>query len=411
MQILFVGYDSSDARLEEAREAGHAVDHHAGLLDAPAQGQLWKGLMLAPPDVVWVRWSAVSPLDVASLRRFRVARPTVRLVIDIPETLQPPDTTLGELVAMGIYDIVGPMQSLRDSLRKTPTYADAARWQWGGVTESDAVTPTDKRRPVIEKKIASTRRPALITVRGLLPGAGTTLLAIAVARWLAEHGYPTALLEYFAPDQHKPSDLARMMADDRHQWPSVLHVFPSGPTFGPRQPAALLVTVMAARQAAYIVLDLGAGVSADVPMLVDLELSVCPPPTRWAQVPALAQSDTLLPLSRAEPVIWMPGTPNEAVKARCRHVLPLPDSNFPALSPALDMALGRLLAPIRPDVVVPWWKLWWHKHHDRIRPWALSVGGLGVLGLLVYAVAIHWSHGPWPHWHFTRWIQMGRHTV
>ncbi len=200
MQILFMGYESTEARLDEAQEAGYTVNHHPGPFDAAEQADVWKGLRNAPPDIVWLRWEALGKTpDTLSIRRFRVARTTTRIIVEVPDDHQPPDAGLADLVSAGIYDITGTAP-LKDILNSTLTYADAARWQGlgEGVTWDD--TPIEPK--IIEKERVVIRptstRTTIIACWSSVPGAGGTTLAMAVARTLSQYG-TVAVLDHGLP--------------------------------------------------------------------------------------------------------------------------------------------------------------------------------------------------------------------
>jgi len=398
MQILFIGYGESDARVTEAREAGHTVEHRPGPLDASEQAELWQGMTLAAPDVVWIRWSALEPPSLSPLRRFRVARPATRIIVDIPDTLEPPDPAIGQLVGMGLYDIVRESRLLAAVLAQHPTYADVVQWQFGAETDqtTDPTAPTLKEREkvveIIEKRVASTARPAIITVRGMLPGVGTTQLAMAAAWWLAEQGYPVALMEYFTEEQAgKPSDLARL---DGAQLPPGLRCIPRSPLTTPA--SHTLASLLQEHTAAYIVLDCGVSKKAPaLPVLPDLEWVVVPPASRWGQTPELLHQSGILPsLSPHDRfVTWALESAPAPPSAIPLHKLPWVWGGWPPGEPVPDALANRLrelLAPVLPDIVPMGWRHRWRRLFGRLRPrnprlgaWALGITGIGLLALIV----------------------------
>ncbi len=383
MRIDFIIAKDSH-RLHEGETAGQSC-HLLSLADG--LNAALKEASRAPVDILWISYEALESPDPNAIRRFRVARPETRIILEVPDDLAPPNDFISAIVGMGVLDIVIHAYSLAEALDRHPTYADAARWQGGGLSWEDEAAPVAQAAPkerIIERKIASTNRPAIIAVRGVLPGSGTTLLATTITLWLASHGWPSAMLEW--PPDRKPSDLRRFGAA-AEKLPPGAAIYPTG--------TATLESILSERKAAYIVLDLGTRPqSPSLPLLPDLELVVLPATTRWEQVPQLvghlslrAGADLGAPAQR---VLWWSGPPDPAVQEQCWHLLPPPDSTWPpTLSPALSTALGTLLAPIRPDYSVPGWLLWLKKHEDHLVPWALWAGGLVVLGLLAHALAAH----------------------
>ena len=386
---------------------------------------LLREISRAPVDILWIPWDTLEPAGAAGIdavRRFRVSRAETRIVIEIPDDLSPPQPLLGQCVSLGIVDFVPVSLPFQDALDRHPTYADVARWQ-GGVTawDEDETTgssvqiKTEKvievREKVIERKIASTNRPAVIVIRGLVPGSGVTLLSLGIGLWLARHGFPAAVLEA-GPG---PSALTRY-ASRADSLPVGLSLYPSG--------TQNLADLIQSRSAAYIVLDVGSGPNRPkLGLLPDQEIILVPPPTRWSQIPGLEHPETYLPTRNGlrmaqswevgqpgQRVLWLPLgsalTPEEL--AVVGHTLPLPGMSFPPiLSKELDRTLGTLLAPVRPDVSVPPWKIglktlsrWAERHHEGIIKAGFAVSGLFVLALFAHAVILH----GWPHWGILSWV-------
>lgn len=282
MQILFLGCEASDVRLTEAREAGYTAENRPGPLHSVEQADLWKGLTLAAPDIVWVRWASLDPPDIPSLRRFHVARPQTRIIVDIPDSLAPPDPGLGELVGMGIYDIVRVSRSFSGVLDAAPTYADVVQWQGGGNLTWEEDAPANKAAPqvvekVVERRVPLTTRPVLVAVWGSLPGCGASTAALAVACRLAHHG-PTACLDHDRTDEKGHDSLSYMsglhyLAQHHiHRLPKRMEVFPAAwsedarqwPADGPTPdvpPAPEWPTIFRSREFAYVVVDAGVYVS------------------------------------------------------------------------------------------------------------------------------------------------------
>ncbi len=401
MKMVFIGYEADDIRLQEASAPDVLVDHRPGSLDESEQAGLWRGLALAAPDIAWVRWTSCEPPNIPALRRFHVARPQTRIIVEIPNDLSLPDPGLGELVGMGIYDIVRASRSFTAVLDATPTYADVVQWQQQ-IGDGDSISLPETTHPkIIEKRVVSVNRPAIIVVRGVLPGAGTTRLALAVAWWLAEQGWDVALMEYFGA-LDKPSELARL---DAYPHPPNLRYVPRG--IGRSHPAQTLQALLSQRRAAFVILD--AGVSAHVPELLftvwDLQCVVCPPPSRWAQTPSLRNlltsdtGDTLLPSIEAHTVqcLWGPlGEISNSV-----HSLPVVWTAWPpqgSIPEELGSRLRNILLPVLPDAIPTRWQRWRQQVRygvsmTRWRRWVAGLTGGTVIGLFMlmhgWSVASH----------------------
>ena len=415
--------DVSPERVTEIEALGdtHVRNHTA----KDGINGLLREISRTPVDILWIPWDTLEPAGAAGIdavRRFRVSRAETRIVIEIPDDLSPPQPLLGQCVSLGIVDFVSASLPFQDALSRHPTYADVARWQ-GGVTtwDEDTESPvrteikTEKvveiREKVIERKIASTNRPAVIVVRGLLPGSGATTLSLSVGLWLARHGFPAAVLEA-GPG---PSALTRY-ASRADSLPVGLSLYPSG--------TQNLADLIQSRSAAYIVLDVGSGPNRPkLGLLPDQEIILVPPPTRWSQIPGLEYPETYLPTGNslrmaqswdtgqpAQRVLWLPLgsvlTPEEL--GVIGQTVPLPGMSFPpVLTKDLDRALGALLAPVRPDVTVPMWHIglktlsrWAERHHEEMMKAGFAGSGLFVLVLFAHAVALH----GWPHWGILMWV-------
>jgi len=235
---------ASPERLNEIREAGHLVDAFDGPLDRDEQFSLFRRIANAAPDSLWLTWASLDPPDLDSLRRLRVAQPSLNIIIEIPADWTPPNADLAQLVGLGIYGIV-PESTAFVTLPSQWTYADAAVWQ-GTVRTFDEPDPEPKEKIVekviekeVVKRVATSTRPTVVAVAGAVPGVGTTTLAAAVAHYLAEQGWAVALAEY--AERAALERLSRQLRG--------LSVFP--------HPAPRANQIAARRQYAYVVADMG----------------------------------------------------------------------------------------------------------------------------------------------------------
>ncbi len=313
------------------------------------------GAARAPLDALLLDASVLEPADLDAIRAYRIARPTTRIVVALPDGAEPGSPVLAGLVALGVYDLVQGL-SLADALGRTHTYADAVRWS---ATDIDSATgqvrpKVEIRERIVERAVPLTQRPVLIGILGSAPGVGTTTVAVAIAAYLARLA-PTALAEY-----GEPSCILFTNSPDR-EWNRIT-VYPQTPQpyvaeEGAR-PVPKIRDLVRGRRHAYIVADLGACGLADA-RAIDPDLVIVALPgdrhraLRWL---SLAQSPEAqyLPAAvvgggsaeaRETAWLWRDGTGGDA------HVLPPPDrGTWPPQSPALDETLGQLLAPILPEV-------------------------------------------------------------
>lgn len=305
--ITFVGTSPDSPRPAEAEAAGWTVaDSIPGPLDSTAQADAWRALSRSPGQAVWVDWAGLTPPDLGSLRRFRVSAPTTRIFVEVPTDLAPPDDGLAQVVGMGITDIVRSSTSVADALARTPTptYADVAHWQ-GQVRTFDDPDPviekivkevvTVEREKIVERKVATSTRPTVIAVAGMLSGVGVTSVAVALARYLAGQGWAVALSEHGA----HPSLAART-----GDLPGVA-VYP--------HPAPDPTAIAAERTYAYVVADFGS--DADWPTLQtrarpDLALWVIPGDSHRQSV------DLPMRLGERDPLLGVVGVgPDQAAVA------------------------------------------------------------------------------------------------
>lgn len=205
--ITFLGIGPGGPRPAEAEAAGWVAETVPGPLDPAGQADAWPALSRSPGQAVWVDWAGLTPPDLASLRRFRVSAPTARILVEVPDDLQPPDDGLAQVVGMGITDVVRAGTPLAEALARTSTYADVAQWQGSVRTfaEPDPVVErvvkevvTVEKERVVERKIATSTRPTVIAVAGMLGGVGVTSIAVALARYLASQGWAVAISEHGA---------------------------------------------------------------------------------------------------------------------------------------------------------------------------------------------------------------------
>jgi len=247
--ILFAVADES-SRIQEAESLG-LTETLSGPLDPTEQRQAWQSLSRTPPTTVWVEWGNLTPPDLPSLRRFRVSAPQTRIIIEVPESLSPPNEAIAQVVGYGITDIVrGPSTPMAAVLARHGTYADVAAWQ-GKVHTFDEPEPAPPPAKVVtvetivekevirEKKVAVSTRPTVIAVAGAIPGVGATTLAAAITSYLAQQGWAVALTEY----------------GERPGFPT-LNPTAQGVTLFPH-PAPKATEIAAKRQYAYVVADMG----------------------------------------------------------------------------------------------------------------------------------------------------------
>lgn len=201
MQIEFLVAENSD-RPAEAESAGYTV--HQGPAQDPWEQSL-RALSRAPADILWIDFAGLEReqgAGLTALRRFRVARPQTRILVDIPEDLEAPNAVMAEIVGLGVLDIVPEALPLEEALARHPTYADVARWQ-GGALSWDSASPENPPPRSLQQQpperqvvlVASPARPLVILVLGTHLGAGVTTTAVAVANTLSDAGHAVVLME------------------------------------------------------------------------------------------------------------------------------------------------------------------------------------------------------------------------
>ena len=364
--ILFAIADESP-RIVEAEALG-LTETLPGPLDPTEQRQAWHSLSRTPPTTVWVEWGNLTPPDLPSLRRFRVSAPQTRIIIEVPESLSPPNEALAQLVGLHITDIVrSPSTPMADVLAHPGTYADVASWQ-GTVHTFDEPDPEPKERVVEKiverevvretiKKVATTSRPVLITVWGFSPGTGATTLAVAIAAFLSRIA-PTAVVDH-APQMNAHGH-PRPGQTGLHAWEQTqppirgltwvtAAITPDGAVILPSARE-----VLKSHEFAYVVVDAGLDPPTNDPdgrdLWEDSDLTVlCIPPafTRWQGIwPWLDRATQIKKQYTA--VIFGESSPVdlEDPELAC---LAIPWLGSPAHEPAL---IG-LLAAVLPDDLRP----------------------------------------------------------
>ena len=315
--MTFLGSAEDAPRTAEAEQAGWTVFTVPGPLTPADQADAWRRLSRFPGHAVWVDWSGLEPPDLVSLRRFRVTCPDTRILIEVPEALEPPDATLAQAVAMGIFDIVrSPTTPLAQALTHPVGFAAAAVWQGEAATFDDAPSDpppvvkeivTVERETVVERRVPMTTRPVLVAVWGAVPGTGATTLSLAVGRLLAGYG-PTAVLDH-APTVRQgawvadgATGLATVSA--AQQLPEALTVRVTTWDGNPQRDGhAIQVpswrTAVQARTFSYVVVDAGLPpedpTANDLLQTADLNLLLLPAVSRmqgcWAWVEAAVQQE------------------------------------------------------------------------------------------------------------------------
>lgn len=181
---------------------------------------------LSPLDLLLADAARLTPQDLSVLRAFRVQRPETRIVVSVPADAAPGGPVLAGLVALGIYDLCTIGTPLADALTRPATYADAARW---GLPPEDPVggakADLGVKEVVRERVVATSARPTLITVSGLLPGVGATSAAAGLSAWLAGKGHAVAFWSAQGDFPALPADVPAFGAPEtpaglirRHEW-------------------------------------------------------------------------------------------------------------------------------------------------------------------------------------------------
>ncbi len=317
----------------------------------------------APLDVLAVDAAELVRDDLDTIRAYRIARPQTRIVVALPAGAEPGNPVWATLVGMGIYDLAQGL-SLRESLDRNPTYADAVRWTGDLDLETGKLKPkVEIRERIVERRVPLTQRPVLVAVAGLGPGAGTTTLATAVGSYLARTtGARVVLAEYGAPALY-------VLAHGNKEWVRGLQVLTRSPLMAeiPYDPASpdeppTPRELVREREYPYIVADLGSIAVADArdhepDLLVlalpgDLHRFVAQLRVRQAKDEPLEDlSGVIIGGSRSSArqvrSAWRSAE-------RVAEILPLPAREvWPPASPDSDKVLARILASILPDVPGP----------------------------------------------------------
>lgn len=351
MRWLMMGYHEEDERPQALETAGHTVD-----TTPDADSEAWRTAARTQYDGIWIRWieadHAVRPLV-----QYRTLRPTTRIVVEIPDDLEPPNAELAQWVQLGIYDIVRPASDAVSVVSHAATIADALRWTGlqpvsveGGET-TKALKTIEFRTVEIEKKVAVSARPVLIVVVGTSPGVGTTTTAVQVARQLTAQGHDVALTESAAA----PPALARWESE----LPKGITVFSS--------PAPDPLELVRRREWPYVVVDAGA-----IDSWLDIadwqpDLTIlCGPGDRhrfdrWEKLAVGATAYTGSPVVGAV----VDGKDGQSVAEGLADEAHLPAFVLPESGKKMRAALQNLLAPVLPDVKPR--RRWWSERSHPAR--------------------------------------------
>lgn len=172
-------------------------------------------ILRTPLEILWVDLVVLGD-DIRTIRQIRLQRPDLRILVGYDDTLRPPHPLLGQLVALGIYDLIPSSQSLHDALAHRANYADAARWHSDPAIPSSSRTPTEaifspaatgrylwhKHLTGQEGQPAPRRpdrlrivRPRRILVLGSHGGVGTSSIVVALAKAWAGIGLRVAVVD------------------------------------------------------------------------------------------------------------------------------------------------------------------------------------------------------------------------
>lgn len=187
MRFLMMGYSEEDERVQMIETAGHTID-----VSAEADSEAWQNAGRTSYDVIWVQW-AEADHSIRPLVQYRAVRPTTRIVLEMPDELEPPNSEVAQWVQLGVYDIVREAADISLVISNPATIADALRWSSAAplaVPEPAAASPAlptviEKERIIIRP---TSRRTTIIAVWSSIPGAGGTTLALAAARVLSAFG-------------------------------------------------------------------------------------------------------------------------------------------------------------------------------------------------------------------------------
>ncbi|BDG59768.1 P-loop NTPase family protein [Caldinitratiruptor microaerophilus] len=355
--------------LEAVRPLGEVAWVSVRQRDAAATQADFEAAARAAADVLLLDAGAGPPEALlAGARQYRVARPDSRVVLLAPGRL-PGDPVVAGMVAIGVYDILAPDEApgweslLRDALTGPPaTYAHAARWDAAhpGVGQPRAAP---ERVRVVERvqRVPLGGRPVVLAVVAAAPGAGATHTALAVAGYLARHGYRVGLVE-LCP-RPALAWLLRSLSRDPGTGPDGVCLVPGVTVYALPIPAAgepahlpdaaqrLAPLLQDRSRHEYLVLDLGAS-PPDDPELARADLGiVILSPAPWRLREALRWTEGSAP-SHWRFALTPATSPPEpfANLGAALHPLPwVPPSALPGYEhadPALDAALQALLEPV-----------------------------------------------------------------
>ena len=213
MRIVLVAPLDSPRR-GEVEALGGSVQWIEGPVDAEAQSLVWLSLMRGSPDLIWIVWETLVPADLELIHQFRVVRSTVRIVVELPRSLQPPDAQIATLVSVGIYDLVGAEDALADVVSRTAHYGDVARWHTPGIASGG----TGRAVGTLDPEVAAAQTFTVISGKG---GVGKTSFVanclVAASAWGAigidaDYVKPTLSLAFYAADDPDQGDLGQLLA-------------------------------------------------------------------------------------------------------------------------------------------------------------------------------------------------------
>lgn len=318
------------------------------------------GAARAPLDLLLLDAAEIEPGDVHAIRSYRIARPSTRILVSLPDDAQPGYPIAAGLVALGVYDLTQG-QSLAEALARNPSYADAVRWQvepqapprGRGLLRGPAGPQPEVqvRERVVERRVAVSARPVEIRVGGVAPGVGTTTLASAIGGYLARQGHSTCIVE-----TGEPSLAVLSGRHDPGRWVGDLDVHPRLLSEEPISPRELV----RARSHAYVVGDMGVLTDEHLQSDADLiVLAISGDPHRYLRAEAWRRAHRDLPASLR--VAMVGGSDPRQVADAWREragidpvIVPVtPHHSWPPGGgkgeQGLDAALGALLGDLVPE--------------------------------------------------------------
>ncbi len=131
-----------------------------------------------PADLVLL--DAASGPDLAqAVVRLLLARPACRVIV-LAEGREPGDPEIGDLVGVGVRDVVSGVEGVAAAVASPGTLASVLRWLPAG-RQPDETAPRERER-IVATPMAS--HPLVLAVTGLCGGAGATVAAAGIAGWL-----------------------------------------------------------------------------------------------------------------------------------------------------------------------------------------------------------------------------------